>query len=568
MALSITHSTVVVVADDGTSPVGSDEWNDDHAITGTVGPDVGARELLTADRTYFVATTGSDANDGLTALTPCATVQHVYDDIICATLDKGGFDVTIQLADGSYTHANGVLRATTSWLGAGDVIIKGNSADTDAVTITASDGGSCIDSQVPLAGSLRIRRLKLLSATYVTIRNNSPGSIFTIDDDVEFGASSYGSLEAATGGVINVFSPADLTISGGASFGVSAAYEGQIYFYPDTLTLVGTPAFSSAFAIADLGGFFDAFIGSTIGTATGKRYIARDNAAINTYDSGPNHFPGDVVGTATDGGRYDGASDDEREVLTADRTYYVRTDGSDSNTGLADNAGGAFLTIQHAYDVIAGTIDMGGQTVTVQVRTGTFDGVDILQPLTGGGILHFLGDTTTPSNVVIDAGANDACFFFQGNFGSTVYIGGFKTGASGSGIYNDGIGLVKITGKMIFDTCAGNNLICDTTGAFIFVDSDYEISGNFGNHYNVSGNGLIYDQAVTVSLTGTPAIAGLFAIAFDGGVIQPFVTTFSGSATGKRYDAYQNGVINTGGSGATFLPGDVAGTTATGGQYV
>src|SRR5262252_3556074 len=31
--MSITHSTVVVVADDGTSPVGSDEWNAAHTVT-------------------------------------------------------------------------------------------------------------------------------------------------------------------------------------------------------------------------------------------------------------------------------------------------------------------------------------------------------------------------------------------------------------------------------------------------------------------------------------------------------------------------------------------------------
>lgn len=34
MALSVTHSTVVVVPDDGSSPVGSDEWNATHTISG------------------------------------------------------------------------------------------------------------------------------------------------------------------------------------------------------------------------------------------------------------------------------------------------------------------------------------------------------------------------------------------------------------------------------------------------------------------------------------------------------------------------------------------------------
>src|SRR5215831_4398081 len=34
--MAITHSTVVVVADDGTSPVGTDEWNAAHTIAGSL----------------------------------------------------------------------------------------------------------------------------------------------------------------------------------------------------------------------------------------------------------------------------------------------------------------------------------------------------------------------------------------------------------------------------------------------------------------------------------------------------------------------------------------------------
>lgn len=50
-----------------------------------------------------------------------------------------------------------------------------------------------------------------------------------------------------------------------------------------------------------------------------------------------------------------------RDLLTTNRTYYVRTDGSNSNNGLANTSGGAFLTIQKAIDTVlkldsAGTV--------------------------------------------------------------------------------------------------------------------------------------------------------------------------------------------------------------------
>jgi hypothetical protein len=44
--------------------------------------------------------------------------------------------------------------------------------------------------------------------------------------------------------------------------------------------------------------------------------------------------------------------------------------------------------------------------------------------------------------------------------------------------------------------------------------------------------------------------------------------TFSGAGTGKRYSVNENSVIETGGSGASYFPGDVAGSAANGGQYL
>ena len=38
MALAVSHSTVVTVPDDPRYPVGSDEWNANHTLTGTLAP--------------------------------------------------------------------------------------------------------------------------------------------------------------------------------------------------------------------------------------------------------------------------------------------------------------------------------------------------------------------------------------------------------------------------------------------------------------------------------------------------------------------------------------------------
>ena len=66
------------------------------------------------------------------------------------------------------------------------------------------------------------------------------------------------------------------------------------------------------------------------------------------------------------------------------------------------------------------------------------------------------------------------------------------------------------------------------------------------------------DQAVT--LNGTPAYGSGFAEVDVGGIIVCPGLTFSGSATGPRYAANTNGVIQTNGGGPNFFPGSSAGT--------
>src|SRR5688500_2241633 len=97
-----------------------------------------------------------------------------------------------------------------------------------------------------------------------------------------------------------------------------------------------------------------------------------------------------------------------REILTASRTYYVRTAGNDSNDGLSDTSSGAFLTIQRAVDEVANTLDINAQEVVIQVADGAYNAPVALRPFLGTGPVTIRGNVTTPANVTITV-ADAAC---------------------------------------------------------------------------------------------------------------------------------------------------------------
>jgi pectin methylesterase-like acyl-CoA thioesterase len=95
-----------------------------------------------------------------------------------------------------------------------------------------------------------------------------------------------------------------------------------------------------------------------------------------------------------------------REKLTAARTYWVRTDGSDSNDGLANTSGSAFLTVQKAIDV-ASALDNGGFNITIQLGNGTYSAGASLKSFVGSGRIVIQGNSTTPANVHVSVASGN-----------------------------------------------------------------------------------------------------------------------------------------------------------------
>lgn len=266
-----------------------------------------------------------------------------------------------------------------------------------------------------------------------------------------------------------------------------------------------------------------------------------------------------------------------REVLTADRTYYVSTSGSDSNNGLT--AGAPLATIQKAYDTIVQDLDTAGFTTTIQLADGTYTNnpLNIASSWSGGGPIIVRGNPSTPANVVwSQTAANAGLLNVTAPLPSTVTVTGITMQTSGSGLHcitmQRAAGTVVVGEGCVFGPCTQSHMAPTGAGATVFITHGYTITGGALSHVRCLQGGMVISlSGVTVTLSGTPDFGATGTRAFarvEGPCLyQPSGVTFSGAATGRRYYVALNGAISTGGGGASFLPGDTAGTELTGGQY-
>ena len=243
-------------------------------------------------------------------------------------------------------------------------------------------------------------------------------------------------------------------------------------------------------------------------------------------------------------------------VLSSNRTYYVRTDGSNANTGLVNNAGGAFLTIQKAIDTVY-NINFNSYDVTIQVADGTYtSGGTLTGNHFGGGNLYIYGNLTTYANCIVSVSSGD-CFTVQS---AQVTIKGFKL------ISSTGSGIVAYTnssvnsGNMDFGTCGSNHVEVGTGGS-INLSASYNISGGAVGHLHCGSFGYIgVPSTNSIVISGTPAFSSYF-IGVAQGTVSWGGPNITGTATGPKFLAHNGGLIVTPQSFSySSIPGSTAGT--------
>ena len=269
-----------------------------------------------------------------------------------------------------------------------------------------------------------------------------------------------------------------------------------------------------------------------------------------------------------------------RPTLSGTINLYVRKDGSDSNSGLADTAGGAVLTIQKAVDLLA-AIDIAGFSATINVRAGTYAEAVSLKALVGGPCI-IVGDETTPSNIIISTTGNQNGFALSQY--SLYHIRGMRFENTGATTVANAI--TALSGEIQCrnldfgpsSTTAGRHITVQGTGSVRFI-GNYTISGSCQMHWVVSESGVINCAGRDIKITGAPNFATRFAWAAGSGVLNVnanrwgsdgvnWASTAVGLATGTRYKVETTGSIYTNGAGSSYLPGSTDGTSIGNGIYV
>ena len=254
-----------------------------------------------------------------------------------------------------------------------------------------------------------------------------------------------------------------------------------------------------------------------------------------------------------------------RERFSADRVFYVRADGNDSNTGLADTAAAAFQTLQGAANAVRRRYDPAGYEVAFLIGVGTFapatfdawtaavtiastSGVAVTTEITAPAgqyaILSRRGTKTTVQNI------------------KTVGVGGGLSASNAGHLIYAGVSFAN-AGAQVYAEYGG---LCVAAGA-------YQITTGAAQHWLANAGGNIVAQGMTISIPAAVAFTH-FALAqgsgsnINGGGGLGISGAGVAGTTGQRYLVNTNAVINMAGAGASALPGDVAGAAATGGQYV
>jgi hypothetical protein len=254
----------------------------------------GGRLPLTGNTTFYVSSSGSDTNGLGTPSSPWATWQHAYN-VVANTYDFRGNTITLtSVAANVYTAGISIF---FPWLGGGSLVIDGNGS-----TVNSGAYGF-VTNGASLPGALIVQNFNM-NCSNSSIYHAVSGT-YLVGPGMTYGAGgSPGHIVLAGSGGTLVLAN-NYSVTGGAPFhwNVSSG-GGELLAQGITVTLTGTPAFTTAFANVIFPSAIVVNGNTFVGAATGTRYNAQYGGSIFTGGAGPTYLPGNAAGNVTPGGQY------------------------------------------------------------------------------------------------------------------------------------------------------------------------------------------------------------------------------------------------------------------------
>jgi hypothetical protein len=253
--------------------------------------------------TYYVATTGNDSNPG-TVGSPFLTLQAAIDKALASNVAKG-VTISISVANGTYSAASvisglqsGSTVSGSSWQT--PLIITGSSS---AVLTSANQEATLSigpHAMVKVTGGITISASGSTGTRHgVAVAS---GGVFE-QGNVTWGTCIGDHLSMSNKAL--VIHSSNYSITGGASRHIAAAFHSLLVSTALTVTLTGTPTFTTAFA-ESADGSMVLYSGHTFtGSATGPRFIAQRGGYIRTGTASLTYLPGTTSGTIATGGNYE-----------------------------------------------------------------------------------------------------------------------------------------------------------------------------------------------------------------------------------------------------------------------
>lgn len=249
-----------------------------------------------------------------------------------------------------------------------------------------------------------------------------------------------------------------------------------------------------------------------------------------------------------------------RPRFPAPREYFVRNDGNDANTGLANTPAGAFATIQRAITVVQGIDLFGDFDFNITVLGGfTYAPFSVIGPFVGNRRVtvrssgtDFLIDATAgvPNAVRVTDGARLLLF------GASLK----GAGSSPALLVERGAFLETWNPLSFRGTGTGAAYIEVRDGATLISASNIAISASAAMAVLVTGNSTFRFHN-NFNFTNSPSFSTAVAVVRGNSVIYgTSMSPSTGTVTGKKFICDTGGGIDTnGGLSAQSFPGSVAG---------